>query len=671
MSLTVPLGLAAAALALPLALWYLLRSRRPPVQVASTFLWERTDRAVAAAVPWQRFRPDRTFWFVLAALLLGALALARPSVPVTAALGDHTIVLLDVSASMQADEEGPSRLELARREAESLVADIGPGQTVSVIEAGPRGRVALSGSSDPTAIRRALRRISATQGTSDLADALTLAAALERPNQSTVLHLITDGDVPPEVAAIAPPSLQIHAVGTDRPNLAVTRLETVATGGGAAQAFVQVRNMGLVAAQARVRLAVDGVEALTRDLELGPRETTDLVLPLSVASGSAVVQARVSPTGPAPSGEPAVDALSLDDAAYATLSGPREVNALVVGSQPNVFLTSALAAVEGVDVATVTAVPETLDGVDLLILDRVPAPDRPTVVPTIFVRPSRTPPGVEPDGPEMELPSTTFQSSSHPLLTDVDLAGTAIASAQPVSAAVLETVVGAPGGPLVLAGRLDQAPVVYLTFDLLESNLPLQVAWPVLVANAVGWLTSPPAVAPLEVGEEARYAVPPAVQGIQVTPPTGDPILLDVARPRITADQVGLWSAAWTGDPEVVDVLPPPPAVAVNVPPSESDLVRDRPPPGGVTVSGGEPGEGTGQRVLGRELLAGVLALLALNWLLGLVVGRRRGRGRGGRRARPRPPSGPPPAQPETPAPQVATVPPPPPRAGPRMEGVR
>ena len=153
MNLAAPLGLLAAALAVPLVAWYVLRSRRPRQVVASTFLWGRTERSVAAAVPWQRFRPDVTFWLLLAALLLGALALARPFRTVPAELGDHTVVVLDASGSMLADEDGPTRLELARREARELTDKLGPGQLMSVVEAGTRARVLLSASSDPAAIR--------------------------------------------------------------------------------------------------------------------------------------------------------------------------------------------------------------------------------------------------------------------------------------------------------------------------------------------------------------------------------------------------------------------------------------------------------------------------------------------------------------------------------------
>src|SRR5690606_6352838 len=138
----------------------------------------------------QRFRPDATFWLVLAAIVAGAIALSHPYLPVPAVLGDHTILLVDASASMLADEDGPTRLELARREADALVDTMAPGQEVSVVEVGARARVLVSSSDDPDAIRDGLRSVQIGHGPADLQDAFTLAAALQRPGQDTVLHLV-------------------------------------------------------------------------------------------------------------------------------------------------------------------------------------------------------------------------------------------------------------------------------------------------------------------------------------------------------------------------------------------------------------------------------------------------------------------------------------------------
>lgn len=610
MSLASPWALAAAGLTVPLVVWYVLRSRRPAVTVASTFLWRRTERSVAAAVPWQRFRPDVTFWLVLLALLAGALALARPYVSVAAELGDHTILIVDASGSMLASEDGPSRLELARRSADELVGKLGPGQEMSVLEAGTRARVLLSASSDPAAIRDALRSVRPTHGPADLVDAFTLAAALERPGQTTITHLLTDGAVPPEAASAVPAGLRVEAVGVDRPNLAVTRLQAVPLGAGSSQAFVQVRNLGALPAQARLILAVDGQDVVSEELRLAPRGTLDRVLQVDGGDGEVLV-ARVEPSGEDLTGAAATDALGVDDRAYAVLTAPRELQVLVAGPG-NLFLEAAFAAVPGTSVTTAPRVPTDLDGVDLLVVDRVAAPDAPTV-PTLYVAPTRWPAGVT-AGPRTDRPAVTFQAPGHELLADVDLSGVGVAEATPLDAPALTTVVSGPDGALVLAGRLGGVPTVLLGFDLLASNLPLETAWPVLVANLASWLAGPPAATPATAGTTLTLPTPPGTEAIAVEPPSGDPITLDAAGPRLTVDQVGVWRLTYEGP--VAE--PPLREIAVNADPAESDLARARPDP---VEERGDRDErraavaAEGRRQLGRELLLAVLALVLAEWL--------------------------------------------------------
>lgn len=610
MNLAAPLGLFAAALAVPLVVWYVLRSRRPSVTVSSTFLWRKTERSVAAAVPWQRFRSDVTFWLVLLALLAGALALARPYVTVDAALGDHTILVLDASGSMLASEEGPTRLELARRAAEELIDKLGPGQEMSVIEAGTRARVLLSASADPSAVRDAIRSVRPTHGPADLVDGFTLAAALERPGQVTVTHLLTDGAVPQEATAAMPAGLRVEAVGQDRPNLAVTRLQTVPLGAGTSQAFVQVRNFGALAAHARLILAVDGSDVVSEEIRLAPRGTVDRILQVDGGDGEVLV-ARVEPAGEDLTGAPAQDALTVDDRAYAVLSAPRELSVLIAGPG-NLFLEAAFEAVAGTTVTTAPRVPGTLDGVDLLVVDRVAAPAAPTV-PTLYVAATRWPAGVTAAAPT-NRPALTFQAPGHELLNDVDLSEVGVAEATPLDAPALSTIASGPDGALVLAGRLDGTPVILIGFDLLQSNLPLQTAWPVLVANASSWLAGPPAAPPTSAGTTLTLPTPVGTEAIAVQPPSGAPLTLDVAGPRLTVDQVGVWRLTYEGP--VSD--PPLHEIAVNADPAESDLARERPDPveeRGHLDERVAAGASEGRRQLGQELLLAVLVLVIAEWV--------------------------------------------------------
>jgi len=128
--LLAPVGLAALALVGPMILWCVLRSRRPPRVVASTLWLVDEHETATAAVPWQPLSPDRTFWLVTLAVLLGALA--RPNVAVPAEVGDHTIIVIDASASMRASTaDGSARIEQARGVAADLLDRAGDGRLVS------------------------------------------------------------------------------------------------------------------------------------------------------------------------------------------------------------------------------------------------------------------------------------------------------------------------------------------------------------------------------------------------------------------------------------------------------------------------------------------------------------------------------------------------------------
>jgi hypothetical protein len=113
-----------------------------------------------------------------------------------------------------------------------------------------------------------------------------------------------------------------------------------------------------------------------------------------------------------------------------------------------------------------------------------------------------------------------------PLLRFVDLSKVNIAQAQrmttPSWARVL--VRSTAGDPLVMAGETGGSRVVVFAFDLHQSDLPLQVAFPILTANVVEWLQPPTSVdAPpqLGAGDPVSIRANPEADEIVVTPPGG------------------------------------------------------------------------------------------------------------------------------------------------------
>ena len=181
MSFLVP-GAAFLALTLPAIIaLYFLRIRRPTRIVPALNLWPDQIRDRQANVPWQRLRFS---WLLLLQLLGAAILVAaavQPALSAGTSLARHSVVLLDVSASMQARDVAPSRLDEAKGQIGGLIDQMGAQDRMTLIAVGSTPRIVATVVGDRQALYRALGQISATNGQADLSAALTLAAGLVRP----------------------------------------------------------------------------------------------------------------------------------------------------------------------------------------------------------------------------------------------------------------------------------------------------------------------------------------------------------------------------------------------------------------------------------------------------------------------------------------------------------
>ncbi|WP_157965519.1 VWA domain-containing protein [Euzebya rosea] len=652
MSLLAPLGLAAGALLGPLVLWYVLRSRRPRRVVASTLLFADEAETASAAIPWQRFAPDRTFWIIALALLMAALALARPAVAVPAEVSDHTIVVVDGSASMQATTaDGLARIEHARAVVAELVDRAGDGRLVSVVLAGTHARV-IADTLPASQAEAALDGIRADSTAGAMDEALTLAAAMIRPGEDTVLHLVTDGGISPDAASLAPRGTILDLVGETGPNLAIGAVRAVPLGGGSARLVVQVDSHADIPLDIVLTVTVDDDTVATRAATVDPRGRSDIEVDIEGLVGDPdgrppVLEAAVVVDDTGPDGERVADGLAHDNRARVVLPDRPDVRILHVGPD-NLFLDAALAAVPGVDVtradtmpAALTARPDgdgpggpagvdggedVLDGVDLVVADRVDLPAVPTV-PILAFAPTSLPDDVTVTG-RRALPTITRVDTADPLLADADLSDLAVAEMDVVEAPSMRRLVDGPGGPLLLAGRVGDASMVLLPFALADSNLPLQVGLPVLVANAVQQLAAPTTDVPLTAGADRSLPLPTGVEAT-LTSPDGATVPVGGFRPSATLDTPGVWTVAYDGT--VPDTAPR--VLAVNPDTAESDLAVVEPALGTpstadtTTVTAGEvaqelalPGDTAlatdGRIELWRWFAAAAAALVGLEVLL-------------------------------------------------------
>ncbi|MBW3642460.1 MAG: VWA domain-containing protein [Actinobacteria bacterium] len=587
MRLANPAGLVLLALAVPIVVLHILKPRRPPVTVSSTWLWEQVARPVSSATPWQRLRFSTLLLLQLLAVLLLAAAVARPVRVTAAPLAEHTVFVVDTSGSMAATDGRPDRLAEARRRAQQLRRQLPSGGRASVVDASSQPRVVLSASTDPRAFSEALGALRVQAGRADFATAFTLAESLETPDAPLGLVLLSDGGLTTDEKRLLPAGTRYVRVGERSTNRAITRLVAEPQGSGL-RALVTLRNTGGRAATQQLRLDVDGRTEAVERVRLPAGATVERQVDLP---GGDRVEAFVE-------GE---DLLAADNHAFAVAGRRRSVRVALAG-EANPFLDRLLAAIPGVTVQRLAAPGPVPAGVDLAVFDRVAVPADPGV-PFLAIAAPAGAPGVRVQG-SVDQPVVTLVRSQDPLLEGLDLSDVAIAVAQRVSAPGDEVLVAGEGGPLLVRGSRGGRLFAYLTFALGDSNLPLQVAFPILgdrLVTALAGAAVPPS--DLRVGQPL-----PVAGDLRLRRPGGGVVTVSAGAPAPLADRPGFYQVEQPGRPDRL--------LAVNAEPAESFLAPAD------TLPVPERPAGPGQRPASGEipllgwLVSGLLVVLGAEYLV-------------------------------------------------------
>lgn len=526
MPLIAPLALLGLVF-LPLIIaFYILRLRRPEQTVSSTVLWQHLVRDVEANAPWQRLR--RSLLLLLQLLLVIALVVvvARPFSERQASLSRDVVLVLDVSASMAATDLFPDRLAAGKRAVLEALRDLPAEGRVSVIAAGTTARVVANEVTDRGRLESVLESITTTSAAGDLTDALKLAEALAARSRGAEILLVTDDAAAeaPELELAVP--LRVLPVGRDRHNQAIVALAVRADASGVKRSvFISVANLDVERVQRRLEVLADGLPVTARDLTLDALRRTEVVID-ELPAGTATVQARLAipegNTGP-------VDQLALDDEAWAVVPPDRLQRILLVGPG-NVYLQNALALLPNVELygATDEEYPATTgkELFDLIVFDGYLPSELPPK-PILAIAPPRSSDLGQVSG-SIEGPAIGQASPDEPLLRQVDLTRLHVAEAKRLTLPAWARIVipGPEGLPLLYSGLREGHPTAVMAFDLRQSDLPLQVAWPILAANLTGELLGldPARTEPVSPGSPVQLPLPAGATSMRVSRPDGSNI---------------------------------------------------------------------------------------------------------------------------------------------------
>jgi hypothetical protein len=495
MQFLTPLGFWLAALAIPIILLYMLKLRRRQVQVSSTFLWQQLLRDQQANAPWQKLK--RNLLLILQLIILAALvvALARPALRVPVVATGSVIVLLDASASMNATDviASQSRFEQARESVTDLINGLSSASSMTLILVGHTPQTLISSESDKSLLKNALNAARVTQESADWQAAFALAAGAARGESGAgkaSIVIISDGGLPESGLPALPGDVSYVPIGESQNNIALSALALRMAQQGP-QLFAEITNYDSIDRNILLSIYFNDDLIDARQLVVKANASGSFTLD-NLPNTSGIYKATIS--NPENNSPNSLDSLNLDNTAFAVFQSSSARRVLLV-SNGNLFLEQLLASLPAIQpFRALPAADGTIqipnDPFNLYIFDGIVPPLIPKAN-LLFVNPSSN--SFFQVG-ETHKEIENVQVKEHRLTRFVDWSNVHILEAETVQPPKwAEVLIESDNGPLVFAGETEGQRIAVLAFDLKESDLPLQIAYPILFSNLIDYLAPPSA----------------------------------------------------------------------------------------------------------------------------------------------------------------------------------
>lgn len=609
-----------AALLIPIVVFYILKIRLRRMPVSTIMFWQQIFEQKQPRSLWQHLRHLLSLLIQLAMLMLLVLALAEPYLKSEARGARRVVLIVDNSASMNAQDAKPTRLAAAKQEGQRLIEALRFTDEMAIIAAGSEPQVRIGLTDHPSTLRDTLDAIPATDGTTRVRDAVELGRRLLADAKNPRIIVLTDGCFEGAADLAKSEGVEFRTVGDPKTaNVGITRFQvrrSLADPIGY-EILAEVVNQSDKPAECRLNIdLLEGGDATPVDvvpLKLEPGARWSQAFEKTSAEGGRLV-ARLDKA----------DGLAADNVAYALLPRRENQPVTLVADRDNLFLRKVFEAIPLVRLAVTREMPKgQVAGV------RVYHRNVPKILPpgpTLVIEPTAATDLWE-LGPPLANPIVTKQDKDSPLMAHVRLDNVTMPDARQLKfaagAKVKVLASSLSGDPIYALVDRPEGKVLVMTVNLDQGDLPLQTAFPILMSNAMaefagskGELRESIAAGGLtEVDVPGKAAGAPdwvfkAPDGqLREVPKTPKALLGPL-------DQVGIWSIVPRPDPKAAkDATAAKPALelAANLSSrAESDL---RAPEALKAIRAGGGGA-WGGRPIWYYLIFAAWSLFALEWFL-------------------------------------------------------
>lgn len=482
MNLASPLALFWLALAVPIVVFYILKIRLRRVPVTTTLFWSQIYEEKRPRSLWQQLRHLLSLLVQLLFLLLVALALTNPSWSWEQLQAQRVVLIVDNSASMNATDVLPTRLDAARQQGRRLIRGLRPRDEMAILSVGSEPKVACGLTGHQRTLRDALEKIGPTDGRTRVAAAVELGRRLLSGHERGRIIVLSDGRFEEREQLLQDKDVELITLGTPAANVGITQFQvrrSLADTIGF-QILLTVQNFSDAPVESRLEIDLDDKIVDVLPLKLAANETFSRALD-HVSSEGGHLLARLEHA----------DALAADNQAFALLPR-REVQQVLLVAQGSHYLQRVLEAMPAVQLSVSSVLPERVPRDAVVVYHR----RTPDVLPrgnVLVIDPANSC-NAWTVGEELENPLVGRQQTDSPLLRHVRMDNVWMPSARKLTFTTApRTLIAAITGEAlyaVMEGQPTSGPPdkrLVLTVDLEKGDLPLRTAFPILMTNALAW----------------------------------------------------------------------------------------------------------------------------------------------------------------------------------------
>ncbi len=472
-----------AALALPVIGFYILKVRLRRQPVSTLLFWDRVFDEKKPRAWWQQLRHWLSLLLQLALLFLLVGAVVDPLWSWQKNQRRKLVLVVDNSASMAADEMGQTRLQLAKETAAALIRSLRVGDEMAVLTAGGKSAVAIGLTSHGRSLLEALDQIPQTDAPAALPSAVATAKRLISDSEQSQIIVLTDGCDPTTGDLQQDPRVLLYGFGSTQDNLAITQYQVRRSLLDAIgyQVLVEVSNLSDHSRNCRLELTLDDDLVDVVPLELEPGESKTLNLDQSSAMGGRLV-AQLDQQ----------DGLALDNRALAVLPTRRRLPVILV-TPGSLFLKSVFESIPLVELTVLKTLPaDWTTRPDQIVVLHQAVPAQLPVGKLLVIGPRKDcelwSVGDLLDSPLVGSVDETSSIMQHVRLSNVLFPGARDLTFVGDSISLVKT---AYDEPLLSQLRRPQGDALVLNLNLDQGDLPLRIAFPVLMKNIVEWFQGP------------------------------------------------------------------------------------------------------------------------------------------------------------------------------------